>query len=348
MDIHAFTWDAYMDRYKFINVKKGLTDGTTFDDKSITALNIIMTTQRVPREGTKLPGPNDYHDESEKREMLALQEQDGQRLVRRYNPYISHPNLYRKFSELGGAEENILEFANEYGLLSRAKTVQRYSGQSNFGSVETIWVTENAGYETYVESLEKWYMEVFDMQCVLEVVDALKKYDIDLLKSRFEWRKDGSVLYESDGYMADPEERAKLFAQGLTPPVGKSQWVIHAKTEEGQRRLEKITRNDVVAPALMFVQSEINKRLREGISPALLLDQDYSGLKLYYMPEDLRSLLWLQVAQEVSGQITVNRCEVCGNEIPISFKPGSRRDRKYCKRACSQKAYRERKKQASN
>ena len=233
MDIHAFTWDAYLDGYKLINVKKGVTDGTTFDDKSITALNIIMTTQRAPKEGAKLPGPNDYRDESEKREMLALQEQDRQRLVRRYNPYISHPNLYRKFSELGTSEENILEFANEYGLLSGRRIAHSFGNQSYFGSLETIWVTENAGYETYVESLEKWYMEIFDMQCVLEVVDALKKYNIDLLKSRFEWRKDGNVLYKSDGYMMDSEERAKLFAQGLTPP---RRQVSMGDPRQGQRR----------------------------------------------------------------------------------------------------------------
>jgi hypothetical protein len=67
-----------------------------------------------------------------------------------------------------------------------------------------------------------------------------------------------------------------------------------------------------------------------------------TGLEMVFIPPDLITFMWLQVAQHAASIATLLRCEHCNTIIPVGAGTGHRSTRRFCNHACQQAAFRKR------
>lgn len=97
---------------------------------------------------------------------------------------------------------------------------------------------------------------------------------------------------------------------------------------------------DLIGPAWYQLQYIVNEQLASHVSPRLLWGSGHTRLGLHYVPVDLISALWLQLARAIDGDRKFNQCEECRNWFEIASPDGGRSDKKYCGSACRARAWR--------
>ena len=105
----------------------------------------------------------------------------------RWYQFERYTNLYRTFAAVDTQNpENILEFANRYGLLEARNcslpTDSSFPGRSPQGT-----------------SLAFWLSQISEMRAAVELWDKLKKKDHPWLRNRISWKKE-TVHFRPDGY----------------------------------------------------------------------------------------------------------------------------------------------------
>jgi hypothetical protein len=122
-----------------------------------------------------------------------------------------------------------------------------------------------------------------------------------------------------------PELRERSYIVGLGAEVGPV-----GKGKEIDRR----------PAARAYVISLINAMLAGGLSAHVVEGPGKQGRReLQLVPRSALAAIWLQFAQEVTGDFIPAKCPVCGEW----FRPVKHRDRMYCKGKCDVKAHRIRK-----
>jgi hypothetical protein len=124
------------------------------------------------------------------------------------------------------------------------------------------------------------------------------------------------------------EYREPEFKQDLTPYL-QDEW------------LPKLVKGDVLLPALVYLQTVINKHLEWRVAPKLLWNRRAGVLDLHVQPTSLQGMLWLQFAGDVKGKTAYRTCLVCGRWICVGLDEGRTR-RQYCSSACRTRALRKR------
>jgi hypothetical protein len=96
-----------------------------------------------------------------------------------------------------------------------------------------------------------------------------------------------------------------------------------------------------------IIQRTVNKHLSESVSPMLLWDEQTKTLSLFYLPKNLLSFLWVQLAKAIEDKKEYGFCSAsrCGKPIEIGE---IRIDAKFCSEVCKAWAYRKRKKNKSS
>lgn len=189
-----------------------------------------------------------------------------------YNPLIDTATLFLEFSELELNENQILEFANKYGMLSEYETL--------------LHPAEGQRSELFGESIEFWRREIADMHVVVDLWNALKQKNTYKLNQFITWEDKEEVKYILGTQKSG-------FLNKLNSPFSRFNF------------------GDVFLPAQYVIQNEINVKLgKYPTNPRLIMDNK-NQLKQYLTPSSLLAAMWFQFYQAVTGEKLFKRCEVC-------------------------------------
>ncbi len=229
--------------------------------------------------------------------------------AKRYAPLREKTALFRTFAATPPTKTGILGFANKYGKL-------RHSADAFLARRMTTDSSKLTG--VVGETLTSWQDAIRTMHYVVTLWDIIGRNDMAALSQLVRWQDVRHLVFKIDNrWVAAPDFPSDL-RSALVP-------------------------GEIVVPALLFVQHEINRNIYGAVSPAMLFDFEANSaqLKLYMRPDNLLSALWLQFAQAVTGNKEYRQCRQCGAWYEIL--PGTTRsDRAYCSNACRSKAYRSR------
>ena len=243
---------------------------------------------------------------------------DGkQRLVPRrvpglgFRPCEAHPGLFREFAELKPTKDSIRDgFARQYGdLFARYEPEQgaeREDGTLAFGA-----------------TLGTWTQEIGDMRVLVSLRDHIKNQELGELKKIIRrTERELSYVIETPRHKSD---------------------VILAHADIPGSGLSRFDADDVLFPARCALQMEVNKRVAEYRTvPRLTWTPDY-GQRIIFEPSNLLAAIWVQFAQDITGDLRLVKCAVCGKHFQVG--PGARRsDSTTCGDACRQRKSRDNRK----
>ena len=111
------------------------------------------------------------------------------------------------------------------------------------------------------------------------------------------------------------------------------------------RLQEALGEEYAVELAMRVVHARLKQRLSRRLSPRLDYDPGTGRSDLVFVPETLRDVMWLQLADAIARERRYRQCEVCGKWFEIA-PDVARTSRMYCATACKLRAYRARQKRA--
>ena len=242
--------------------------------------------------------------------------------IYRYMPLALYSGLFRVFAEIEPTREAIRAFADRFGLL----------GGSAAKSIALPEPRPKEGY--YIGTGEVWSVwrkEVITMRRAVDLWEKARLADVESLAQVIRWNDKG-VQYVS----------ASELGQEVRPDQPWNDTFAWIATEfVNPELLDRFRRDDVIEPALYYVQRVVNERLKGRVSPRLLWDHDRPRLGLQMVPSSLAGALWLQFAHAIERNSDFRQCNECRIWFELSAQSG-RSDKVYCSNACRSRAYRKR------
>jgi hypothetical protein len=260
---------------------------------------------------------------------------DQQSPAKWYAPLRDKPALFRTFADTPVTMEGVLEFANRYGMLGGVHAdPQRQEGQSGFiGAV-------------VFESITAWAQQILLMRQAVALADIAAAGDSETLRNLFFWDTD-ALIYNPWPSWFLPDWRTR---KTENVPDG-AEWLktagldvanpVVVMRESWNRNYFRQLTVDPVGAAVLAVGIIVNNELRGAVSPRLAVDLKTGKQTLRYLPENLISALWFQIADAVSMAKRFQRCKWCQEWFEIPLR-GARISRVYCSNSCRTRAYRER------
>jgi len=118
---------------------------------------------------------------------------------------------------------------------------------------------------------------------------------------------------------------------------------VIASAELNSEWLKLFRVGDCLMPAKYYLQKTVNENLRNRVSPQLLWNVRRNrphGLALFFVPQSLIGLMWLQLAQAVNGNKQYRQCLACKTWMLISRETAGKRSSRFsCSNACRMKVY---------
>jgi hypothetical protein len=171
---------------------------------------------------------------------LVEKEDDGGE--RRYNLSMEQPALYRVFADLEPDRDHILQFANQYGCLGRPSPI-RVLKEANKG-------------RQLGEAFEAWHAHIATMRDMVHLWKLCERSDLEGLSGHIKWNDRGdSVTYVSrvegaTDWQSRRDRRANAIQRGAI--------VSGDPSVVGEGWLRRFTKGDVLLPALVYLQAEVN------------------------------------------------------------------------------------------
>ena len=238
---------------------------------------------------------------------------------RTYEP-LKRSALFKMLAGVDPTPAGILAFANEYGTLG--------------DSAERVIVDGGSGYPprtTSSQSLSVWRREIVRMRHAVALWEAIKQGDSGFLSQHIQWDAPHNTA-RMNGFTYTV---STIFTMTFTLPSGMPE--IDAMLNLG----------DPIWPARLALREYVNYRLKElTLAPEIGWNYVHGKLheRIHFVPGDLVSALWLQLAKAIEGDLEYSQCDECGDWYEIS---GDRRaDARFCSDPCRFKAYRKRQKEA--
>lgn len=238
-------------------------------------------------------------------------------------PLEDEPTLFLKFADVEPKPEAIVEFANEFGPLTRGWPPLYTPKHSHLkeGSQEQVRkygikidVGDGRIYRgVHGDPLNLWLEELEDMRWTVALWQWLKDGDTSSLAKVIYWPEDGEsvgcVLADKDVLLSYPSsEEAFLNA----PLSGKKVRVGWLAIKGDDAIFPRFRPGDTYLPAKRLLQKMISEKLIEHrVTPGLLWDAK-NELIPYLMPEDFLAAMWLQFFRAVTGERKFKRCAICG------------------------------------
>jgi hypothetical protein len=249
--------------------------------------------------------------------------------VMQYQPLAAFSGLFRVFADTEPSRDGIKGFADRFGPLGGdiEKPIPLHH------QARTPGVPLGTG-----EPLSAWSDEILTMRYAIDIWEAARTGDVARLERVINWKPDGSGV-EIAGHPGVP--RGQL---PEAPARVERAWI--AGTHLGDDVLGRFVPGDLVKPALHYLQSKINEKLKGRASPRLLWDANRERLGLYIMPAGLVGALWLQFARAVERDSQFRQCAECGIWFELA-RGTARADKLYCSTPCRTRAYRRRQAEAA-
>ena len=266
----------------------------------------------------------------------------GPRSVRQYAP-LAVQDLHRRFSRLEPTRDAIHVFANEYGFLGHSLALRDPELRSQTIRIDEFPVGESLGF---------WQREIARMAWLLDMWDLVRLRHRQVLDQLVQWtpsEQPRAVALDlellSHVRLQTPRPRSQslpAFYEEILRERGQSEkaspWsftiLAHAENINDIELLERWEYGDSVEPARYYLHREVNKQLKNHVSPAVL---PYRKGEVYFFPDCLRGALYTLLMLELSGrQRPAMLCARpgCGRY----FEPAHGRQQ-YCEKRCQQLAY---------
>lgn len=248
----------------------------------------------------------------------------ARREVKSYDPLSpAYQSLYRKFAALDpNREEDLIRFANRYGLLGLERDVHR-----RLGYHACLVITP--GGQSWGERVSEWQDAIKAMKRAVKVWDALN------LPSRAEQQKELGELIKWDGDSAINYQDEDAFVPFVRKTGEHTGWNIEALNETLDCYCQY---GSVIKSAVWFLQHLVNERIM-GIGPRLLWMQGNKRKPQFQeFAYTLLSAMWYHLAKEIVEPDTRRHayCVVCETKFPCQ-----RSTARYCSGACKKKAERD-------
>ena len=239
-------------------------------------------------------------DRSERLYLTDSVPQGGRQVVTRYAP---QSGLFRSFAELKPHKDQILKFANRWGIMTNGNWVPLKNSR------------------VIAEPLDLWLRAIADFTLAFRIWEWIKRGDASALGRYIKWKDSSSVIFvRSDDYVKS--------------------WRIIADRKGSPSFFDTFRVDDLIVPAWHQLQYILNEKLDGKVSARLLWNSSWSRLSLYQVPTDLISAMWLQLARAVEGDRNFQQCEECRNWFEVSSPDGSRKDKRFCGTACRARFWR--------
>lgn len=222
------------------------------------------------------------------------------------------PGLFMDFAKLKPLPDEILRFANQFGLLV---------GDKKKLSVGTV----------HTDRLKIWQHEIVTMRYVIAVWTALQENDDDGLAAYIRWKTNPPAAFFHAPESGD-DPRPECYE------------IVDRDTLSERYGTAKPDQNCVL-PAMCFVTNTINAKLTiapqlYALTPADRLEDDFR-LGLQPSQCNLLQALWLQAAQYIESGKRFRKCSICEKWFVVASKASLTRC-EYCSDACKVKAFRHR------
>jgi hypothetical protein len=211
-----------------------------------------------------------------------------------YYPLDDNPTLFLDFADIEPTKEKILQFANQYGLLT----------ESFFNNFK-----ESHRWLQRVDSLKLFRSEVWSMKSAVFLWELLKNSNIEELRKIIRW--DFNNENKIDGIHCEFtfEDSSGKFDSGFL-----------ISSDTNPQVFSRFIKDDPVLPSRVILQRIINKQLKKyPLNPRLLLD-DRSNLQPYLYPTSLLAAMWYQLYQAISTNRKFKRCVYCNRWNDITEK----------------------------
>jgi hypothetical protein len=285
--------------------------------------------------------------------------------------YKPPANLFLIFANALCTEEGIRQFADQYGLLGLAGEAEGAVSLILQSWPETsVWLRlgsadgNRSGALGSGELLSAWQRQLQELRQAVDLWSAVREAESGeeaTLARCVQWRRQNFVYYDSHPELPIPPPYAQLL--GIPPTPRKARVAAAISDDETRRSIAVIASTllnsewlklfrvgDCLMPAKYYLQKIVNEHLRNRVSPQLLWNvrrNRLQSLALFFVPENLLGLMWLQLAQAVNGNKRYRQCLACKTWMLISPETeGHRSSRFTCSNACRMKVYYGRKLQA--
>ncbi len=189
----------------------------------------------------------------------------GSRLLGTYSPSAG---LFHSFADLKPNQAQILEFAGEWGMLTRGVGI-RVGNSIAMG-----------------ERLDTWIAEIKQLSIALRLWKLTRDGNTTELGQYIIWSADNSGV-----------------RFGVPNHAG-GRWI--ATRLSNADLLQTFREGDRIRPAWHQLQHIINEKLDGKVSARLLWDSSHTRLSLHQVPSDLISALWLPVGPRHRGQSRIS------------------------------------------
>ncbi len=226
---------------------------------------------------------------------------------RTYDPF-KEKSLFRIFAALQPEDTEILNFANEFGLLGEGFSTKRGLGPN-------------------IEPLSLWKSHIDKIKFAVKLWDSIQQKDEDWLSERVIWicNKNQPITIE-EVYFQGRSHKETIASRRHNETAPK--WFRYGETDK---------------PARIYLQRRINQELYNRVTNELLFKLDWSRQRNFITPKNLIGFMWLQLALTVEGNLRYKKCVVCSK--PFRVEPSERGiPRRFCTDACKSKDYRNKRK----
>ena len=236
-----------------------------------------------------------YWDESQETKQefgdIALVQSPKSTSFLQYYPLDDYPVLFIEFAEIEPTKENILQFVNKYGLLTK----------DFYKNTDKVLVEAN--------SLRFCRSEIRIIQEAFNLFTLLKTSNLEELSKIIRWNLDKSNAVTKIRYTYTLEDSVGKYGNNcdITP-------------ETNPQIFSRFIVDDFILPARAILQSIINKQLKKhSVNLRLLLDNS-NKLQPYLYPTTLLAAMWYQLYQAVATNKKFKRCAYCNKWNDITNK----------------------------
>jgi len=265
-----------------------------------------------------------------------------------FESYSPEPNLFLLFADTPDTRDAIKGFADQFGLLglNQADGAVMLAVGPWYGSPRKRAIS--AG-----ELFSAWRREAREMRQAVGLWSALREAqsgDMAKLSLHIGWPRDDFVYYDSHPGLPLPAGARLWGIPGRYPAriagsreVDLRTLAVIASKAHNPEWLRFFHAGDCVRPAQYYLQKIVNEHLKTHVSPQLLWNVKGGRpdkLGLFFVPESLLGLMWLQLAEAINGNRTYRQCATCKTWMVISPEStGKRSSRLTCSNACRMKVY---------
>lgn len=261
-----------------------------------------------------LPGPDAPVEELLEALNREWREDDSGAPAYREYSAADHPGLYRQFAALELTSASMLQFAHTFGLIGVGEDI---------ATGEDTPFDSHAGYTDTVEFLHDWADEIEIMKSSVEMLNALDRLT----------GPDPAALSEMLSYREGSWHARLEYLSGYTDQ-GDIAWMdLTVWSEVHPSRFEDLGPEDIVQAATEFLSRIVNSRLEGRVSSRVIWDDSREKTLLVHRPTSLLGVMWLQFAEELTGESEYRPCIECGTVFEMV-----RSDKVFCSEAC-QKRY---------